>query len=163
ELRTGWSISGGARALIFNEPETRAWVVDAHIINTNESAGRRNTAFPLTIFHNGSKVVFGPGGIPGATLQNSNRTMVGLGFGRDWYPWQPADSDGCKWRIGCDGGGRYGSHRVNFNELGHATDVVGGIYAGLHSDVEIPCRWAILQAGLRFEWAYTWSDILQRT
>src|SRR5688572_30500919 len=37
ELQTGWSITGGARFLLFNEPLTTAWVVDAHIINTNES------------------------------------------------------------------------------------------------------------------------------
>src|SRR5262245_6501605 len=119
ELKTGWSFVGGARALFFNEEYSAAWIVDAHVINTNESAGKQNTAFPLTITHNGTKTVFGPGGIPGATLQNSNRTMFGLGAGRDWWLWRPANFDGCTWRVGVDGGGRYGSGRVNFNELGH--------------------------------------------
>lgn len=163
ELKTGWSFMGGARALIFNEEQTKAWVVNAHIINTHESGGKQDTAFPMVIFNKGAKVVFGPGGIPGATIQDSNRTMVGLGFGREWFPWQPANADGCKWRFGVDGGGRYGSHRINFNEVGHNTDVIGGVYAAIHSDVEIPVRWLLMYAGFRLEWAYTWSDILQRT
>ena len=37
ELQTGWSITGGARALFYNESLTSAWVVDLHVINTNES------------------------------------------------------------------------------------------------------------------------------
>jgi len=167
ELKTGWSIAGGARALFFNEQHSRAWVVDAHIINTNESAGVLNTQFPLTFFHNGVRsdlVVFeGVAGRKTFSIQNSNRTMVGLGLGRNWYPWNPADSEGNKWRIGIDSGGRYGSHRINFSEFGHVTDVVGGIYAGAHSDVEIPWRGIVWHAGVRFEWAYTWSDILQQT
>jgi hypothetical protein len=145
ELKTGWSITGGTRALFFNEPQTRAWVVDAHIINTNQSAGRQNTAFPVAFSHNGQKssdVLFkGQTGLTDFTLQNANRTLVGLGFGREWYAWQPATSDGRMWRFGLDSGGRWGSQRVNFNEFGHLTDVVG----------------------VRVEWAYTWSDVLQRT
>jgi hypothetical protein len=30
ELQTGWSITGGVRALFFNEPMTKAWTVDLH-------------------------------------------------------------------------------------------------------------------------------------
>ena len=167
ELKTGWSIAGGVRAVIFNEQHTSAWVVDGHLINTHESAGRQDTQFPLTFFHNGVRsdlVVFeGVAGRRTFSLLDSNRTMVGLGLGREWYPWNPADSHGRKWRFGVDSGGRYGSHRVNFNEFGHLTDVVGGMYAGLHSDLEVPWRGMVWHGGVRFEWAYTWSDVLQRT
>lgn len=163
ELKTGWSFVGGARAMFFNEQYTSAFIVDAHVINTHESGGAQNDEFPVTITHNGQRVKFGPGGTPGATVEYSNRTMFGLGIGRDWYPWQAANAEGCKWRIGIDGGGRYGSGRVVFNEFGHSTDVIGGLYAGIHSKVEIPIRSLIWHVGLRIEWAYTWSDVLQVT
>lgn len=167
ELKTGWSILGGARALFFNESQTCAWVVEGHIINTNESGGAQNTQFPLTFFPNGvrsDEVVFeGVAGRKTFSIQNSNRTLVGAGLGRDWYLWRPADREGRMWRVGVDAGGRYGSHRINLSEFGHLTDVVGGMYAGAHAAMEIPLRSLTLRAGVRFEWAYTWSDILQRT
>jgi hypothetical protein len=163
ELKTGWSFVGGARAMFFNEQYTSAFIVDAHIINTHMTGGAQNTEFPLTITHQGQRVTFGPGATPGATVAEYNRTLFGLGVGRDWYPWQPANSDGCKWRIGVDGGGRYGSGRVAFNEFGHSTDVIGAAYAGMHSKIEFPVRSLIWHVGLRAEWAYTWSDVLQRT
>lgn len=167
ELKAGWSITGGLRALFFNEAHTRAWVVDGHIINTNESAGRQNTQFPVTFFEKGVRsdlVVFeGAAGRKTFSLQNSNRTLVGLGLGREWYLRQPADAEGCKWRFGVDGGGRWGSHRVNFSEFGHLVDVAGAIYAAGHTDVEFAWGASVVHAGVRFEWAYTWSDVLQRT
>ena len=166
ELKAGWSFTGGARALFFNEPQTRAWVVDLHIININESAGVQNTQFPVLFLHNGTpsnQVVFQGATRNTFSIQNSQRTLVGLGLGREWYLWKPATDDGCKWRIGLDGGGRYGTHRVNFNEFGHITDVIGSMYVGVHSQVEVPWRSWLFHAGVRFEWAYTWSDILQRT
>jgi hypothetical protein len=162
ELKTGWSIAGGARALIFNEAQTRAWVFDAHVLNTNESGGKQDTAFPVTIIHNGTKIAFGSGGTPGATIHDYNRTFFGLGLGHDWFL-RPSNFDSCNWRVGLDGGGRYGSGRINFNEVGHITDVIGSMYFGVHSDLEFPIRDAIWHVGLRMEWAYTWSDILQRT
>ena len=167
ELRTGWSITGGARALFFNEPQTRAWTVDLHVINTNESAGKQDTAFPLLFFHNGQRsdqfTFEGNTGITNFKLQNSNRTLVGLGVGREWYLWQSALSEGRHWRIGADAGGRYGSQTLALSTFGHLTDVIGSMYAAVHTDVEIPCRCCQFHAGVRFEWAYTWSDILQRT
>ena len=166
ELQTGWSIAGGARALFFNEPLTRAWVVDLHLINTDQSAGRNNQSFPLKFLHNGvsSELVFfrGKTGTTNFTLQNSNRTMVGLGFGRVWYLWKSAVVEGCHWRAGMDLGGRVGSHRINLNEFGHVTDVVGGGYLAAHTDLEIPCHCIVFFVGARLEWAYTAGDILVR-
>jgi hypothetical protein len=144
ELQTGWSIAGGLRVLFFNEPQTRAWVVD------------NGTRSDQVLFE-------GVVGRQTFSIQSSNRTMVGLGLGHNWYLGQPANSDVCHWRFGVDGGGRWGSHRINFNEFGHVTDVIGAIYAGAHADVEIPWRQCIFQTGVRLEWAYTWSDILQQT
>jgi hypothetical protein len=163
ELVTGWSIAGGARALFFNEPQTRAWVVDAHIINTHEGGVRDGTEFPITIFRAANRFDFGVDGVPGVTVKDSTRTMVGLGFGREFYLWQPADCEGRKWRVGVDAGGRYGSHRLVLNETRYITDVIGGIYVAGHSDVEVPCGRVMWHAGMRLEWAYTWSDVLHRT
>lgn len=167
ELQTGWSIMGGMRALFFDEPHTRAWTFDVHVINTCQSGGRLNTQFPITFFQNGVRsdnVVFnGVAGRKTFSIQNSNRTLAGFGGGRTWYLWHPADGDGSMCRIGVDGGGRYGSGRANFNEFGHTVDVIGSMYAGVHSAVEVPWHSFLFHAGLRFEWAYTWSDVLQRT
>jgi hypothetical protein len=163
ELQTGWSITGGARFLLFNEPMTSAWVVDVHLINTHETAVRNGTEFPITIFRAGTREDFGLNGTPGATVKSSNRTLAGLGIGREWYLWEPADFEGRKCRVGADFGGRYGSHNLDFYETRHITDVIGSMYAAVHADVEFPCRNLILNTGVRLEWAYTWSDVLART
>jgi hypothetical protein len=159
QMETGWSIAGGARALFFNEPMTAAWVVDAHIMNTQEYAGKLNTKFPVTVFQDGAKLAFTGNG---SELEDWNRVAVGLGFGRDWFPWKSAEVDGCKWRLGVDGGGRWGSARIDFDQFGHLTGVVESIYAGAHSDLEYPCGPLIWHVGARLEWSYTWSNILQR-
>jgi len=96
------------------------------------------------------------------TVRDSNRTLVGLGFGKEWYLWGSIVDPGNKWRIGVDGGGRYGSGSMTFNEIRHRTDVLGGLYAAAHTDFEIPHGRCFLYWGLRCEWAYTWGDILQR-
>lgn len=164
ELQTGWSIIGGVRALFFNEPHTRAWVADIHIINTHEYNNGNATGFPVTVFNNNTRTDFGVNGIPGVTVNASNRTMLGLGAGRQWYLWEPANApEGTRWRVGFDGGGRYGTHRLDLNEARHLVDVCGAMYLATSTDVECPWRSVMLTAGARFEWAYTWSDVLQRT
>jgi hypothetical protein len=160
-VQTGWSIMGGARALFYNETLTRAWVVDLHVINTNLSAGHNNQSFPLKISFNGVVTKFGKNGVPEATLQDSNRTMAGLGLGRQWYLWRSADSENCHWRVGADFGVRYGSHRVDLNQFGHITDTVSAVYLAASSDFEWPCKNFVIFTGARFEWSYTGSDILQ--
>jgi hypothetical protein len=163
QLHPGWTIAGGARALFFNEPMTAAWVFDGHIFNIDQWGGRQHTGFPVTVFQAGQKHVFGVGAVPGATVEDYNRAGVGVGFGRDWFPWRPANADGCSWRIGFDGGGRYASGRVNLDQLGHLNATVGSIYTGFHSDVEIPCRRVIWHIGIRGEWSYNWSSVLQQS
>jgi hypothetical protein len=48
------------------------------------------------------------------------------------------------------------------NQFGHLVAVAESIYAGAHSDFEFPCRNLIFHAGVRLEWSYTWSNILQQ-
>ena len=47
-------------------------------------------------------------------------------------------------------------------QLRHLTDVIGGPYVAFRTDYEIPCGSCIYQFGLRAEWDYIWSDVLQR-
>jgi len=159
ELKTGWSFTGGARALFFNAPMTSAWAIDLHVMTTSEGAANPPSArFPVTIFERGTRSDFN------ASVHTLNRTSFGVGLGREWYLRRPATMDGLNWRFGIDVGARYGSERVAFNETGHLTDVVGSAYTSAHSDVEC-CLWGhcMFHAGLRLEWSYTWSDVLQRT
>ena len=62
-----------------------------------------------------------------------------------------------------DVGGRWGSASAEFQEIKHRTDVIGGIWLGVQSDLVLPCgnRGAAFLAGFRLEAGYTWCDILQ--
>jgi hypothetical protein len=97
-----------------------------------------------------------------ASVASFNQTFVNAAFGREWYVVGCADcGDHWNWRVGADFGGRYGSAKLELNELSHRTDTIGGMFVAGHTDLEIPCRCAIVQAGLRAEYGYTWTDILQ--
>jgi hypothetical protein len=171
ELETGWTLMGGARGLLFNEDLTAAWVFDLHVINIHQYAGAHNRAFPLTVFQNGVPTTSGVtpsagGGFePNFNLEDVNRTMAGLGFGREWYLWKPADFDGFMCRFGVDGGGRWGSERLNVVDgarSAHKVGVIEGTYLAAHGDLEMPCGNVMFHAGMRLEWAYTFSNILER-
>ena len=101
------------------------------------------------------------------TVQSLNRTYVNLGVGREWYLWGPAHIEGMShgdlpnWRIGAEGGGRYGTADLILNEIQHRTDNIGGFYLAVFSDVEYPWHCCVFTAGLRVEYSYTWDDILQ--
>jgi hypothetical protein len=159
-LQTGWEIMGGGRMLLFNQPQDAAWTLEASLSNTFNQGQRRDITFPLNVLDPGP-VHFGSGGVPGVTTKSLNRTFVSLGPGREWYLLGTGNSPGMRWRIGVDGGGRWGSERLQLNEFHHRTDTIGGVYAALHTDLEIPCGCCTFYAGIRGEWDYTWSDILQ--
>jgi hypothetical protein len=165
ELQTGWTLMGGARGLLFNEDMSAAWVLDLHIINIHQFAGgNNNAAFPLTVFPGGVRIQSGENNEPNFNLEDMNRTLVGLGFGREWYLWNPANFDGLNGRFGMDGGGRVGSERlnvVNAARSAHTVGVIESVYAAAHCDLELPCGAVLFNAGFRLEWAYTFSGILQ--
>jgi hypothetical protein len=99
-----------------------------------------------------------------ASVADYNQTFVNLAGGRMWYLRGSADcsNQGCSWRVGCEGGGRWGTAKADFNEIRHRTDVIGGLFTAVYSDVEYPWHsCAVLQAGLRVEYQYIWGDILQ--
>jgi hypothetical protein len=179
-LHTGWDIEGGGRLFLFNPPSTAAWTGTLSISNMFLRTGNANQ--PITLFRvpvhtlvrspnapvQGSLSSSTPAvvEVPELTLTVSslNMTFVNMGFGREWWllgSANPGCQKGCNWRAGFDGGGRWGSAEVQFNEIQHRTDVVGGMYAAIHSDVEYPFRCGIAFAGVRFEYNYIWTSLLQ--
>jgi hypothetical protein len=160
ELQVGWAIAGGVRGLLFNPSMTSALVADLHIVNSNNSGISNGDPRVLNIFQKNATGTSTLSNVA-VTVRSTNRTLVGLGTGREWFLLQPANAPGNHWRVGVDAGGRYGSESMQFNEIRHRTDTVAGLYAAAHTDFEVAYgRW-FFSWGLRCEWAYTWSDILQ--
>jgi hypothetical protein len=166
-LETGWMAEVGGRSLFFNPHQDAAWAVDLGLSNHYNAGQRSDIHLPLSVlvpnqFGTATRVNFGVDpGVPGVTVSHYNRTFVNFGIGREWYLNAPADAAGTKWRAGIDAGARYGSAKLDLNELRHRTHVIYGAYAALHTDVEIPCCSWVFLAGFRVEWSYTWTEILQ--
>jgi hypothetical protein len=165
-LRHGWVIDGGARSLFFNPEMTAAWAITYGLSNNVYNNGYREQKFPLNVLvptaTGGAQPIRFGVDVPGVTVRDLNQTFVNLGGGRDWWLWGAANScDGPLWRVGFDFGGRYGSERLRLEELRHRTDVIGGVWFAVHSDLEFPMGCGYLVTSLRAEWNYTWSDILQ--
>jgi hypothetical protein len=163
-LDAGWMIQGGARVILFDAEMDAAWTVDLGIGHINNSAWNKTTQFTLTNIPTTSASGI-TGTLPSLEVSVSalNRTYVNLGGGREWYVLGSPDEkeQTTLWRFGVDGGGRYGSAKLDLNEIKHRTDTFGGVYFGLYTDLEIPCCACMIEIGLRGEWAYTWTDLLQ--
>ena len=166
-LKTGWEIQGGGRTLFFNTQGDAAWAVDLSISNFNNTGRNPNHTATLQ-----NVIVAGPPSFSGSSTtimvpsldvstRSLNRTFVNLGFGRDVYLYGAPDAEGLSWRVGVDGGGRYGSAKLELHEIVHRTDTIAGLFASIHSDLEYPYGCITLLAGFRLEWDYTWMDILQ--
>jgi hypothetical protein len=166
-LSTGWDIQGGGRTLFFNTEGDAAWTVDISVSNINNIGQHSDKS--VTLHH---VIVPGPQSIFGGatsqalpsinvTTRSLNRTFFNLGFGREVYLMGMPEEEGMSWRVGFDGGARYGSVKLETHELMHRTDTIAGAFVALHSDVEYPYGCITLLGGFRLEWAYTWMDILQ--
>lgn len=173
DMVPGVLVQGGVRTLFFNMPATRAWVVDtsiSHISNGHSQIEK----YPLRVIEfNGEidpatgqpaveLIQFGTPTTPAVRIRETHRTYANLGIGRDYYWRTSADEPGRLLRVGWQTGGRYGTLSQEYNILKHRTDVIGGAFAGVHGEFEYPSRWGMLQLGVRCEYGYTWSDILQR-
>jgi hypothetical protein len=184
-LDSGWAVQGGFRQLFFNDPGDAAWVVEASLLNIRndtETARRVN----LRDFPANRDLGFGQTTPVTETLVDAeigpfNRTWVSLGAGREWYLEGSAagtrTNDCARWRAGWDVGGRWGTSKLelvnirgvpdpdlegDFAARSHLTDVLYGVYAALHTDYEFPCGGCcIFYGGVRAEFDYTWTDILQ--
>jgi hypothetical protein len=167
-LGTGWTIQGGGRELFFNRAGDAAWTVDLGIMNINNEHNNNTQTVTLLNINTPSPGFTGRDILPSvqATPRNLNQTFVGLGGGREWYLFGGAANTRDNphpglWRIGIDGGGRWGTSRLETFEVRHRTDTLGAVYLAAHTDVDIPCGCCVFQVGLRYEWDYVWSDILQ--
>ncbi len=160
-LDVGWDVTAGGRTLLFDVAAEKAWTIDLSITNIFNNNSDRTTTYPLF------NIPTGPGIPPtpqvNAIIKNLNRTYVNAAAGREWYLWGCASvaKPDTNLRVGMDVGGRYGTEKAEFTNLQHRTDVNAGVFLSLHSDLEIPWGCCIFQAGLRWEYGYTWSDILQ--
>ena len=164
KLDAGWDVEVGARTLFFNPERDAAWTVDLSVSNVHNGSNDFTTTYGLT------NVQPGPQGsgttIPAIQVgvRDLNRTYVNVAGGREWYLWGTADASkpDVNWRVGFDLGGRYGTEKLEMtNFLIHRTDVIAGMFGSVHTDLEIPWRCVIFQAGIRAEYGYTWGDILQ--
>jgi hypothetical protein len=169
-MRMGWDIGGGVRTLFFNPAETGAWTVDLGITNMNFNTTTHTQTFILDF----QKITPSPiaGVAPTVTTipkffvtpSGLNDTTLNLSLGREFYLWgstHDCKTKDWKWRAGFDCGGRWGSDRVDLVEIRHRTSTIGGIFFSVHTDAEIPCGCAIFYTGLRLEYSYIFSDILQ--
>lgn len=154
-LGTGWEIQAGGRSLFFNVPRDRAWFVDLGAANAYNHASDNTIPFNLL----GKK----------ANITSVNRTFVNIGLGEEHWMRHPVNccgGDGWNWRWGYDGGFRYGTVRVDNvvpasipdNPSGYArlNSRMYGVYAALHSDIELPRGCCTFIFGTRLEWQYDW-------
>jgi hypothetical protein len=175
-LDTGWTIQGGGRVLFFDPSQTRAWILDLSLSNIHNNGRRPDVRVPINVralvdnpnFNPFIPVdpVNNPQQIstvltPQVSIRSLNRTFVNLAVGREWYLVGDASGSGSAWRVGVDGGGSWGSGKVEFHQINHRDDVMGRAFAAIHSDLDIPWGGIVFQVGARAEWSYTWSDVLQ--
>ena len=165
-LDPGFMVTGGLRSIFFQPSPNVGWTVDVGLSSVWYDAGRderaniRNFVSNTTVFGQNVQTI-----IPSfaVTPSSVNQTSVHLALGQEYYfagDADPADG-GWKWRAGWDAGGRWGTSKLVLKEIKHKTDVIGGALFGLHSDVEIPYGHCLFQVGVRAEYNYMWSDIIQ--
>jgi hypothetical protein len=180
----GWDAEVGGKGHFFNPAMDADWVLGLSVSNEYNDAVDRKTprilldvpnriASQLNALTPGTGPI-GPNGLPTTlptltpvtvvTMRDYNRTYFNLFGGREWYIWGCGESDGhtCAWKWGIDGGGRYGTSKLEMLQLRHFTDRIGALFCALHSEMEIPYGPGLISFGLRTEWSYTWSDVLQR-
>jgi hypothetical protein len=164
-LETGWVVQGGGRTLFFNPAMDRDWNIDLSVSNILNHGQHSDIKIPINLL-----VPNTPGSQPpvlvnplfsGVSVRELNRTYVNLAFGRDWYLHRPPDAWIHRLRIGLSAGGRLGTEKLELIETTHRTDTIAGLFIGLSTDIEIPCGCCTFLFGMRTEWGYTWSDILQ--
>ncbi len=174
DMRPGFVVQSGVRSLFFNPPADRAWVVDAslsHQSNGNDPfAGYAlrvidftGNTDPLTGQPEVKLIQFGTPTKPFIHIRDTDRTYANLAIGHDRWWWRSsAETEGWHLRTGWNIGGRYGTLSQEYDIIKHRTDVIGGFFVGWHTEAEFPTAAGIFLIGARGEWAYTWSDILQR-
>jgi hypothetical protein len=96
-----------------------------------------------------------------------HRTQVTLAFGGERYLMGAARSDGWRWRVGYDGGIRWGTTRLDvhdqFNNFNRLNSWNYGPEAAVHTDLERSCGCCTFYGGFRAEWAETFNNKLEQS
>jgi hypothetical protein len=149
KLSPGWMFQVGGRSMFFDAAEIRAWTVEIAVSHTYNTGEGNQT--PVTLF-NGDNV----------TVRDLHRTDVTFSFGREYYLIGEARShDNPRWRVGWDGGIRWGTTRLDTNDP-HET-VTGSLFrrvnswnwgpvVAFHTDMEFPHGCCSFVVGARGEW-----------
>jgi len=173
DMRAGFLYQLGIRTLFFDVPATRAWAIDVSLSHVDNGQDP-DVGYPLAVIDftgntdpttgqpEVKRIQFGTPIEPPIHIRDTHRTYLNLGFGRDTYWNASAEDSGRRFRVGWDVGARYGALSQEYDRIKHRTDVIGGLYAGAHADFEWSTSWGAWHAGVRCEYSYTWSDILQR-
>jgi hypothetical protein len=157
----GWDVEGGGRLHLFNPEMDADWLIGLSVSNVYNDAVERSIPRTLISVVNRFTGILTPSVT--VTMRDYNRTYVGAYVGREWYLCGAAESDGVTptWKWGINGGGRYGTDKLEVGEIQHLTKRIEALFGAIHTEVEVPYGPAILSFGLWGEYAYTWSDILQ--
>jgi hypothetical protein len=156
-LDTGWMIEGGVRALLYDNAMDAAWVVEGSVSNTWNGANSSSPNHPRTINILESGVFTNQS----VTLQSLNQTFGNVGVGREWYLGRGTNHLLC---FGVDAGGRWGSSRATFNEIGYRNGEIYGAYAAFHADLLIPVGGCFMfVCGVRGEWDMMQNNNLLQT
>jgi hypothetical protein len=188
-MGAGFMIQGGGRSLFFDRDVSRAWTVELGIASVWLDGGDNRDTVTLRNFavrginpaNQQVDNIRTAAEFP-VSPSSMNQTYVQLALGREIWFMGTADpsEEGARARFGWDVGSRWGSARMVLHqaalenvadpfgrtqrirpELRPRNDVVGGLYLALHSDLEVPCGMCLFHAGVRLEYGYIWSDILQ--
>ncbi len=167
-LSTGWEVEGGGRTLLFDPAGTDAWTADLGISNIYNHGQHSDRSTTLDIFQTNPSTGLTTKNPVTVTVRDLNRTYVNGSLGHEWYLWGSAANCAgggsmgveANWRVGVDLGGRWGSEKLELHEITHRTEVIEGLFAALHTDLEIPCGGWIFVIGARVEWGNTWMHTI---
>jgi hypothetical protein len=171
-MNMGWNITGGARTLFFNPERTSAWTIDLGITNIHNNSSYPISGPPDVLLTNVPVKIPSPTGFGSSSIRvprvpvtvcDLNQTYVNASLGKEWYLIGCGGCSGqqCNWRVGCDLGGRYGSGKVEFDQIQHRTNALYGAFMAIHTDIEYPCGCCIFYGGIRGEYGSTWDNLLQ--
>lgn len=171
-LKTGWVVGGGGRSLWFNPAGDRAWVLDLGLTYTH-NFGRSQRIYdiftPSSQLDQNTGLPTAPDQLNPFFIRELTRTSFNFALGHDWFlsgPGYAGTMLAPNWRVGAEVGGRWGTAHVDLIPIADTTnylrkhDVYHGVFLGVHSDYERPLGAAILFAGLRAQWGYTWTDLI---
>ncbi|MBX9680465.1 MAG: hypothetical protein K2X38_17030 [Gemmataceae bacterium] len=162
ELGTGFTTEIIARTLFYSQDYREAFIVDLGVGDTyNPARSGARTPTVLNILQPNSRTGAATRMNIPVTVKNYNRSYLSYGVGKQWFLWNDALTVGDNFRVGVDIGGRWGSSSARFNEIRHRTDTIDGLYIGGDAKWETPTRFGMFSVGVRTEWTYTWTEILQ--